>query len=46
MSPVEIAGIANQFVISRDCVPLPLPGGPKSRRTTLLFPHENTQTPC
>src|SRR5260370_3224675 len=35
ISPVEIAGIPNQFVISRDCVPLPLPGGPKSRRTTL-----------
>src|SRR5579883_1911501 len=33
ISPVEIAGIFSQFVMSRDCVPLPQPGGPKSSRT-------------
>jgi hypothetical protein len=33
ISPVEIAGMPNQFEILPDCVPLPLPGGPKSRRT-------------
>src|SRR5579859_8076081 len=35
ISPVEIAGIFNQLEILPDCVPLPLPGGPKSRRTKL-----------
>src|SRR5882757_2680632 len=33
ISPVDIAGIFSRSVINGDCVPLPLPGGPKSKMT-------------